>query len=155
MLVKYTLYYEKDLKEAGFGEEHGLSKLRLLKKALEKNEKEDVYRNFLTLSYNELLSYIQDENNTMAVSKNNQDIKNPKTENTVFTMNGKTAITINKDIDQKNYAYLVRICQYAIKAIRRGEKIFYMSVKNMEEFELFESAFKKLLRQLRRDTRSK
>ena len=146
---KIYLSYQDDLNEAGFAEEHGLSKLRLLKKALEKHEKEDVYRKLLSLSYGDFLNYIKDINKTPLGSPI-KDEKNPEPMGAVFSLNGKTAITINGEIDQEVFSYLVRICRLAIRAIRRGEKIYYVRVKNREEFDRFESAFKKLIKQLRR-----
>jgi len=144
------LSYEDHLMEAGFSEKNGLTKLRFLKKALEKHEKEDVYQKLLTLSYDDFSDYARNVSKTYPDNLNKGDVENAKPENIVFTLNGKIAITINREIAPENFSYLVRVCQYAIKAIKKGEKILYLSVKNNDEYDRFESALKKLIRQLRR-----
>jgi len=144
------LKYEKDLKKAGFKEEHGLSKLQLLKRALDSHEKDEVYRYLLSLPYKDFYKYINNVHPNFFANLNNNKVKKDKPANGTFTLNGKTAVTINQEIDKELYSYLVRVCQHAFRAIRRGEKIYYMRVKNREEFDRFESAFKKLIRQLRK-----
>ena len=148
---KIYLRYEKDLKEIGFGEKHGPSKLRFLKKALETHEKEEVYRNLITLSYDNFLNYVNGVNKTFLDKQDNREGKTPKNTEVFFNLNGKKAITINQEIDKEIFTYLVRINKYAIKAIKKGEKILYLSVKNTEEYNLFESSIKRLIRKLRRN----
>ena len=144
-----TIYlkYRNDLEKSGFNESHELSKLRLLSKALELYDKNDVYKKIITLSYKEFSIYASGNKNNSLVAE-----ENPAQSNTgIFSLKGKAALTINPKIDPEIFSYLVRVNTLAFTAIRKKEKVFFIRVKDREEFDRFERALNRLIRRLRKD----
>ena len=139
------LKYRETLEEIGFNNNHGPSKLLFLERALANREREDVLIKIKTLSCRDFSSYALGQSRDL-------NVPGPKKTNRkgLIIIKGKAAIRINPNLDNDSFNFLKRINRIAGKAIKDGEKVYYIRVKNIEEFERYERAFNKLIRRLRK-----
>ena len=141
--------HKDDLEQIGFKESHGASKLIMLKKVLKNHEKSEVMKNIISMTVQDF-KLLANGNKKQRIHRLSQGKrKNDDNKGKIF-MGDDLAVIINPKIKGLPFDYLVRVNELAAEAIYKGEKIFYLSVKDMDEYEHFEGEFIRLIDRLRK-----
>ncbi|MCL2092803.1 MAG: hypothetical protein FWH12_01290 [Treponema sp.] len=154
------LKHQDDLENAGFTEKHGNTKLLYLDEALDKHDKKEVFNKLVSLSFKDFLLYVRPMQPTSVLPKIEENLKPMKgskagEKNERIYIKGNLALTINLNQESDTLYYLMRINNLAKKAIERGRKVYYVEVKDTQEFLRYEDAIKKLLSKLRKEDSEK
>jgi len=141
--------HKDELEKIGFKESHGLSKLPGLEKALNRYEKSEVMEKIKSMAVRDFLRFAKG-NLKQAIQDLSQGRRKKTGNKGKVFMGDELAVIINHKIKGLPFDYLVRVNELAAEAIHKGEKIFYLSVKDMDEYERFEGEFIRLIDRLRK-----
>ena len=125
------LKYQDELEEINFNNSHRPSKLHHLERALLSRERDDVFDKLISLSYDNFVSY--------SGGKRRSNTRKRFVYDDLF-------------LDKEAKNYLKKINRLALDAIKEGERVFFLRVKDRDEFERFNRAFNRLIRKLRKGT---
>ena len=142
------LKHQSDLEQIDFNDSDGLTKLLYLERALEFNQKQNVYDNIKNMSVREFV--------TFSKSSSRQDIPGSPfvtVRNHRVYVDGRLAVRINRKLDKRAYFYFRKLIRAAGKAMEEGEVILPVRLRNMDEACRFEQASGKLISNLRNQSK--
>jgi len=140
------LKHQSDLEQIGFNDSDGLTKLIHLERALETNQKQNVFNNIKNMSVREFVAFSK-----RSSEKDFPDILFVTVRNRKVYVGGKLAVKINRGLDKKAYAYFKKVICVAGKAMEEGEVMFPVRLRDMDEARRFEQASGQLINRLRKN----
>ena len=139
--------YQNDLDQIGFSDSDGPTKLPYLERALEKNERQDVFNNVKKMSLRDFIAFSKGSSGKDAAGAPGVIVRNG-----MVYVNGRLMVKINNRLDKNVYAYFRRIICIAGKAMEQGEVIWPVRLRNMDEVQRYRQASERLIARLRRGT---
>ena len=138
--------YQNDLEQIGFNDSDGPTKLPYLERALETNEKQNVFDNIKNMTVREFAEF----------SKGSPEevpglVPFVKVRRGRVYAGGKLAVKINRRLDKRTYNYLRKIMCIAGKAMEEGDLVFFVRLRNRDEMRRYEQSSKQLISKLRKD----
>ena len=139
--------YQNDLEQIGFSDSDGPTKLPFLERALETNQKKDVFDNIKNMTVRDFIAFSK--------SSSEKDVSGAPVvtvRNGFVYVNGKLMVRINNRLDKNVYSYFRKIICIAGKAMEQGEVIWPVRLRNMDEARRYRQASARLITRLRRDS---
>jgi len=142
------LKYQDDLEKTGYIDTDGPTKLSYLERALEKYDKDEVFRNIKTMSVREFAVYARKS----PVSSANDIITNPYLSVQAKKIHSKNRLTIriNSKLNRETRTYFRRVIPTLCQALDKGEVILPVLVHNMAEARRFERPVNQFVNKLQK-----
>lgn len=137
--------YRDDLERIGFGDSDGPSKLVHLERALENNEKAEVFDNIKNMSLRGFISYSKN-----LPPKDGSGEPPVTIQDTKANISGRFTVKINTRLNKETFAYLRRIISIADRALEEGELIIPVRLRNIEEARRFKRASVRIIDKIRK-----
>ena len=140
--------YRKDLEQVGFSDSDGPSKLPYIDRALEVNQKQEVFDNIKNMSVRDFVSFAKIKKEAaVGASPGDKPVFTVRGNN--FYLDGNLAVIVSKKLEQKTSAYLKKVINAACKALEEGEVILPVRLRSMREARLFADTVERLKTQMR------
>ena len=137
--------YQSDLEQIGFTDNDGPTKLPYLERALEFNQKQEVFNNIKNMSVREFAAFSKNSAVKDTPARPFVTVRNHR-----VYVDGRLAVKINRRLDRKSYSYFRKLIRIAGKAMEDGEVILPVRLRNMDEAQRFERASGQLIANLRK-----
>ena len=137
--------YKSDLEQIGFSDSDGPTKLSYLNRALEKNEKEEVFGNIKNMSLREFKSFSKGQtmNDTFTGNRWVVTIRG----NSIH-VNNKLAVITSKKIEPRVSSYFKEVLAIACEALEKEGMIVPVFVRNRRDARRFKEAVYRLKAQM-------
>jgi len=138
------LKYRNDLEEIGFNDSDGPSKLLYINRALETNQKQEVFSNIKSMSVREFKTFSRTEADTEPGKEKKVTVRGSE----VYIGN-RQAITLNNELNKQVYSYFRKVILVAGKALEEGGVILPVRLRNMNEARRLERSIPSLIKKIR------
>ena len=149
--------YRNDLEQVGFTDSDGPTKLPYLKRALEKNQKEEVFSNIKNMSLRDFVSFAKAGEDpaipTLSAGDAGDKYEVTVRGNTIY-VDGKLAIIISKKLERRTSSYFKKVLRIACEALEEGEVLQPVRLHNRREARRFADAAELLIERLRAKKRT-
>lgn len=133
------LKYRNDLETIGFSDSDGPSKLPYLKRALERNEKQEVFDNIKTMSVREFANFAKTQIVTDRPNRRRGRWKMNIRGNSIY-IDGKLAIVVSKKIDPRVSDYVMKVIRVICETVEKEGVILPIRLRNMREVNILDAA---------------
>ena len=137
------LKYKNDLELAGFIDSDGPTKLPYLERALEKNQKQEVFDNIKSMSVREFVNFAKGQTMTGLPFRKRDRWKINIRGNSVY-LDGKLAIILSKKIDPRVSDYFMKVIHVACEAVEKEGLILPVFLRNIRDARRFEPVVEKM-----------
>jgi len=156
--------HRQDLEAIGFADHHKPSKLLLLSRALDIYPRREVFQNIINLSHKDFYFYAHGmvEKNEIAKEDQGSDLsrtlhfpnEKERSKKGTFIIDGIPGIRVNPSLEKETYDYLMRVNSLAARTLRKGGKMYYLALKDKEEYLRYSRAISRLIKRLRSSSAS-
>ena len=146
---KVYLKHKTDLDLAGFSDIDGPTKLPYLERALEKNEKHEVFDNIKNMSVRDFVVFAKKQIETDSHTGNTDRTVVAVRGNSIY-IDGNLAIIISKKLDRRVSAYFKKVIRVACEALVEEEVILPVRLHSRREARRFEPMVERLKIKMRK-----
>ena len=146
---KTYLKYREELENIGFDAGDGVSKLPYLERALAKRPKEEVFLSLMAMGQREFMDYARSQPGEKPVSDKNLKFQKWELRGYILYIDGKRAIILNKDLDEKTIRMLLAAMRASCRALEREGVILAVHLNNNEELRRFARIAKRERKKMR------
>jgi hypothetical protein len=139
------LKHKDDLEQIGFTDNDGPTKLPYLKRALEANDKQEVFEKIKTMTVRKFAAFSKG-----SLRVNTKPIPYVTMRGSRVYVDGRLAVRINRKLDNESYAFFRKIISIAGKAMEEGELILPVRLRDAHEMSRYEASSRKLIERLRK-----
>ena len=134
--------YRNELEQIGFSDGDGPSKLSYLERALESNQKQDVFDNVKNMSLREFVSFAKTKDETDISPVGDMPVVTTRGNN--IYVDAKLAIIISKKLEKRTASYFKKVLRVACEALEKGEVIQPIRLHDRREAKRFAAAAERL-----------
>lgn len=135
--------HQNDLEQIGFDDSDGPTKLTCLDRALENNEKHDVFVNIKNMSVREFKSYSKGEARTDLTAYKGPGWKVDIKGNSIY-IDGRLAVILSQKTDPRIYGYFTKVMRIACEGLEKEGAILPVFMRSMREAKRFSPAVERL-----------
>ena len=135
--------YQCDLKQIGFSDNDGPTKLFYLEQALKKNEKQQVFDNIKNMSVREFKTLAKGQTTADHPARKRDKWKINVRGNSVY-IDGKLAIILSRKIDPRVSDYFMKVIRVMCEAVEKEKVMLPVLLRNLKEVDRFEPAVERL-----------
>jgi len=139
------LMYQSELEQICFTDSDGPTKLPYLKRALEANDKQEVFEKIKTMTVREFATFSKG-----SLRVNTKPSPYVTMRGSRVYVDGRLAVRINRKLDNESYAFFRKIISIAGKAMEEGELILPVRLRDANEMSCYEARSRKLIERLRK-----
>jgi hypothetical protein len=140
--------YKNELEQIGFCDSDGPTKLPYLERALENNEKQEVFDNIKNMSVRDFIVFAKKQT-TISSPAGMGDRPVVSIRGSTVYIDGKLAIILSTKLDRRTLAYFKKLIKVGCEALEAEGVILPVHLRSMRDARLFEPAAERLKTQMR------